>query len=207
MNSNEFIDTLVQRNRHWARVRTLQDPLYFETLARGQSPRVFWIGCADSRVDPALITGAQPGEIFTLRNIANLVSPYDTGMMAALHYAVEVLQVPEIAVCGHHGCGGVKAALEPEIPFALRGWLAPLRELAQNWQDELALFDAPEQVNRLAELNAGFQLENLRRIPWVAQAESTGQLKLSALIYRLEQGELEVLAPAYIPQGISTTAP
>ena len=206
MNSNEFIATLVQRNRHWARVRTLQDPLYFETLAQGQSPRVFWIGCADSRVDPGLITGAQPGEIFTLRNIANLVSPYDTGMMAALHYAVEVLQVPEIAVCGHHGCGGVKAALEPEVPFALRGWLAPLRDLAQSQQDELELFDGPERVNRLAELNAHFQLENLRRIPWVAQAESSGRLKLSALIYHLERGELAVLTPTDI-QGISTVAP
>ena len=127
-------------------------------------------------------------------------------MMAALHYAVEVLQVPEIAVCGHHGCGGVKAALEPEVPFALRGWLAPLRDLAQSQQDELELFDGPERVNRLAELNAHFQLENLRRIPWVAQAESSGRLKLSALMYHLERGELAVLTPTDI-QGISTVAP
>lgn len=206
MNSNEFIATLVQRNRHWARVRTLQDPLYFETLAQGQSPRVFWIGCADSRVDPGLITGAQPGEIFTLRNIANLVSHYDTGMMAALYYAVEVLHVPEIVVCGHHGCGGVRAVLDPEIPFALRGWLAPLRDLAQNWQAEFAIANGAEQADRLAELNTLVQLENLRQIPWVAQAESSGRLKLSALIYHLERGELAVLTPTDI-QGISTVAP
>ncbi len=197
-------------NRAWADEMSSRDPLFFEALAGGQQPDVFWIGCADSRVPAERITNAAPGELFVHRAVANLVLHDDDSLMSALQYAVDELKVGNVIVCGHDGCGGVRAALVPP-PRAgsdadgsyLARRIRPLRELYRRHRAEVdgaaggASTDGIAAcVDRLVTLNVAEQVRSLARAQVVRDAWQRGQaLRLHGWVYGLQNGRLrEVLA-------------
>ncbi len=185
---------LLRGNRAWVRRRTETDSDYFQTLARGQSPTVFLVACADSRVSPELLTDAEPGQIFVHRNVANQLRPDDAGTMSALEFALLDLGVEHVVVCGHHGCGGVGAALSGKGSPAVREWVRPLGALADDRRDALRSLEDEERANRLAELNALRQLENVRQSEAFARAEDAGHAPaLHAWILELGRGRIRPL--------------
>lgn len=168
--------TLLQNNREWVAERLSLDPDYFTRLAQGQSPSYLFIGCSDSRVPAETITGAMPGEMFVHRNIANQVLPNDINTMSVLQYSVEVLKVKHIIVCGHYGCGGVKAAVEGAPPGLIDHWLSHIREVHDRNAAEIATeSSAEERHRRLVELNVLEQVRNVARTPFVQNALQQGQ--------------------------------
>jgi carbonic anhydrase len=181
-------------NMAWAQERAQNDPSFFAALARGQSPKVLWIGCSDSRVPVEIITNSHPGDIFVHRNIANMFCPSDDNVSSVLEYAVNVLQVPDIIVCGHYGCGGVKAALFPvseELPYVRRR-IAPLCALARRQHAELdSIAPGDERINRLAELNVLEQVRALRATPIVRNAPQ--KPAVHGWIFGLHDGRVRVL--------------
>lgn len=184
------IRALLERNVAWARQRTLQDPDYFRRLVALQAPRFFWIGCADSRVPANVITGLEPGEVFVHRNVANLVNPSDLNMLAALQYAVEVLRVRHVIVCGHYGCGGVRAAVDGRRHGLIDHWLEPIRDVARAHADELAGIGPDERrLERLCELVVRAQVARVPATPTVKDARRSGQLlSVHGWVYGLEDG-------------------
>ena len=124
----KFYDKLIENNKNWVEEKLSLNPNYFTNLAKGQSPPVLWIGCADSRVPANEIIGAQPGEVFVQRNIANMVVHTDMNMLSVLDYAVHALKVKHIIVCGHYGCGGVKAAMKNESIGLIDNWLRHIKD-------------------------------------------------------------------------------
>jgi carbonic anhydrase len=192
------IAELLQRNVVWARQRTAQDPGYFERLVGLQAPRFFWIGCADSRVPANVITGLEPGEVFVHRNVANLVNPSDLNMLAALQYAVEVLRVRHVIVCGHYGCGGVRAAMDGQRHGLIDHWLEPIRDVARAHAPELARI-APEaaMLERLCELVVRAQVARVLATPTVQDAQRAGQrLTVHGWVYGLKDGLIRDLGMA-----------
>lgn len=157
---------MLLENIAWARETAHADAEFFPRLAQGQSPKVLWIGCADSRVPAETVTNANPGDLFVHRNIANLFSPSDDNTMSVLEYAVRVLKVDHVIVCGHYGCGGVRASLLPQssdLPHVNRR-IAPLCALGERHRAELDTFaDLDTRANRLAELNVLEQVRLLRQ--------------------------------------------
>ncbi len=182
-------------NVAWAHEIAERDPRFFSSLARGQKPQVLWIGCADSRVPAETITHSNPGDLFVHRNIANLVCPADDNTMSVLEYAVRILKVGHIIVCGHDGCGGVRASLLPQsdaLPHVNRR-IAPLCALAGRHRAELdAVPDMDDRVNRLAELNVLEQVRWLRESPIVREAEPAP--RVHGWIFGLADGRIRVLA-------------
>jgi carbonic anhydrase len=164
------IDSLLAANRRFAAGRLALDPAYFEQLAEGQHPQFLWIGCSDSRVAPNLITGTGPGEMFVHRNIANLVVQTDMNLLSVLQYAVEVLRVEHVIVCGHHGCGGVAAAMRGHSHGLIDNWLRTVRDTQQFFWRELAPLDEAARLRRLVELNVIEQVYNLGKTSIVQQA-------------------------------------
>lgn len=164
---------LLLANRAWSQEATARDPGFFERLAQGQQPRVLWIGCSDSRVPAERITNAQPGELFVHRNIANLFTSDDGNTSSVVEYAVHALGVEHIVICGHHHCGGVRAALSAPssaLP-AVNRRIAGLRQLAHRHRDTLeAIEDFEARVDRLVELNIVEQVRLLRESPIVLSA-------------------------------------
>src|SRR5258706_11623471 len=147
------MEHLLRRNVEWAAERKRSDPDYFRRLAGLQAPEYLWIGCSDSRVPANVITGLQPGEVFVHRNVANLVNPGDLNCLSVLQFAVDVLRVRHIIVCGHYGCGGVRAALDGQRPGLIGYWLQPIRDLAERHESTLAgIGDHGARLNRLCEL-------------------------------------------------------
>ena len=190
---------LFGNNRHWAETICRRDPEFFSRLAAQQAPQFLWIGCADSRVPANEIVGLLPGELFVHRNVANLVVPSDLNCLAVIQYAVAVLRVRHIIVCGHYGCGGVNAALEPcGAQKLVDEWLGPLRDLAHGRRAELdALPDAVARADRLCELNVAKQVLNVGRTAPVQDAWARGQeLCIHGWIYRLTDGRLRDLGLA-----------
>ena len=190
----ESIDQLIENNARWAeRIRTT-DPEFFTRLAQQQTPKYFWIGCSDSRVPANQITGLPPGEVFVHRNVANVVQENDFNVLAVLQYAVDVLKVSNVIVCGHYGCGGVKAALENFRHGIIDNWLAPIRALTRGHKDELAALDDGAKLDRLCELNVLSQTRHVARTTIVEDAWHRGQeLAIHSWIYRLDQGILTPL--------------
>lgn len=189
---------MLLENRAWAREMIARDPDFFLRNASGQSPAVLWIGCADSRVPAEYTINAQPGDLFVHRNIANLVTESDLNVMSVLQYAVAELKVKHVVVCGHHGCGGVRAsmALEcPELPYVNRK-LEPLREIYRCHAHEIDLLeDEVTRVNRLVELNVLEQVRNLARSDVVQRAWQSAQiLLLHGWVYDIRNGMLFELA-------------
>src|SRR5215831_19321726 len=148
------LQRLIDGNRAFVQARLDANPEYFHTLAQGQRPQYLWIGCSDSRVSADQITGTQPGEIFVHRNIANVVVPSDGNLMAVLQYAIEVLEVKHVIVCGHYGCGGVEAALGEHPPGPLGEWLGNIHDVYRQYKTEIdGMRDPRARSHRLAELN------------------------------------------------------
>ncbi|MDT8435601.1 MAG: carbonate dehydratase [Gemmatimonadota bacterium] len=185
---------LFENNRAWAASRAEADPGFFARLARQQAPPFLWIGCADSRVPANEIVGLDPGELFVHRNVANVVVPTDLNALSVLQFAVDVLRVEDVIVCGHYGCGGVKAALEEERHGVVDLWLAHVREVRDEHAHRLASLAEAERLDRLCELNAIEQAARVCRTQVVRDAWERGQrLSVHAWVYGLSDGLLRDL--------------
>lgn len=172
-----------------------QDPKFFERLAEQQAPKHLWIGCSDSRVPANQITGLMPGEIFVHRNIANVVVHTDFNLLSVVQFAVDVLKIEHIIVCGHYGCGGVMAALDNSRHGLVDNWLRHIQNLARRRSEELAELSPGDQLDRLCEINVIAQAENLSRTTVVQDAWDRGQsIDIHSWIYRLSDGHLRNLA-------------
>ncbi|SIT02082.1 carbonic anhydrase [Roseivivax lentus] len=190
-----MLSDLIDRNRHWSEARRAADPAYFARLAAQQAPEFFWIGCSDSRVPANVVAGLDPGEVFVHRNVANVVHSSDMNLLSALEFAVEALHVREIIVCGHYGCGGVKAATE-DMPHGLADhWLEPIRRLARSRAVDLSrCADIGARRDMLAELNVIEGVQRVAETPilqkaWLRRAD----IRVHGLIYGLKDGRLRNL--------------
>lgn len=186
---------LLANNRDWARRMRGADPEYFTRLSQVQRPRHLWIGCADSRVPANQIVDLPPGEMFVHRNIANLVVPSDINALSVMQYAVDVLEVRHIIVCGHYGCGGVAAALAGDRIGLVDNWLSHVRDLRIRHSAELALLDRQQaRWDHLAELNVIEQVRNVCQTTVVRDAWQRGQsLAVHGWIYGLSDGRINDL--------------
>jgi carbonic anhydrase len=189
------IERLFSQNAEWATAKTRQDPQFFSRLATLQAPKYMWIGCSDSRVSADVITGLQPGEIFVHRNVANLAHPADLNYLSVLQFAVDVLKVEHIIVCGHYGCGGVRAAMERDQHGLIDNWLQPIRDIAMRNRPELdAIADENEKLMRLCELNVQAQVRRVSEATPVQDAWHRGQqLSVHGWVYGLADGLLRSL--------------
>jgi carbonic anhydrase len=193
----DAFETLYANNRRWAAEMLARDPEFFTKLVHQQRPEYLWIGCADSRVPANEIIGLLPGEVFVHRNVANVVVHTDLNCLSVLQFAVDVLKVKHVIVCGHYGCGGVSAALENKRHGLIDNWLRHIRDVARDHAEELAaLEEGPARQERLCELNVLAQRRHVAETTIVNEAWERGQpLQLHAWIYRLNDGKLGRLAP------------
>jgi carbonic anhydrase len=189
------IKNLFDKNRHWARELKKKDPRFFVKLSRLQSPRFLWIGCSDSRVPANEITGLLPGELFVHRNVANLVVHTDFNCLSVVQYAVDVLGVKRIILCGHYGCGGVRAAMESRRLGLIDNWLRHIKDVESKHKSDLTrLKNDQEKFERLCELNVLEQAGNLCQTTVVRGAWRKGRaLSVHAWIYDLRDGLLREL--------------
>jgi carbonic anhydrase len=186
---------LLDQNKAWAEGIKANDPEFFQTLAKQQLPTFLWIGCSDSRVPATQLVGMVPGEMFVHRNVANVVVHTDFNCLSVMQYAVDVLKVDHIIVCGHHGCGGVKAAMD-NLQFGLiDNWLRHVQDVLHTHQNALArIEDETKRFDRLCELNVIEQVINVSRTTIVQNAWERGQeLVVHGWIYGLEDGLLRDL--------------
>jgi carbonic anhydrase len=184
-------EKLLQDNKKWATVKVAVDPDFFKRLTVLQNPEFLWIGCSDSRVPADQITGTQPGEIFVHRNIANLVVNTDVNLLSVLDYAVNHLKVKHVIVCGHYGCGGIKAAISHEdFKLALNMWLRNIKDVYRFHQEELdAIHDEHERNDRLVELNVKEQVLNLAKTSIIQGAwKNENWPGLHGWVYSLNDG-------------------
>jgi len=183
---------LFTNNKRWVENTTKQNPDFFNRLAAGQSPQFLWIGCSDSRVPANEITGMVPGDIFVHRNIANMVIHTDISMLSVLDYAVNVLQVKHIIVCGHYGCGGVNAAMGHKQVGLIDNWLRHIKDVYRLHKDELnAIEDLATRCDRLVELNVQEQVYDLTKTSIVQNAWANGKsLQVHGLVYDVKDGIL-----------------
>lgn len=200
-------DTLLQGNKDWIKDTIDNDPEFFDRLADGQSPPVLWIGCSDSRVPANQITNTQPGDIFVHRNIANVVVHTDMNLLSVLDYSVNVLKVKHVIVCGHYGCGGVKASLGNKQVGLIDNWLRNIRDVYRMHEREMSTIKDPEQkFDRLVELNAIEGAVNIMNTSIVQSAWSNGQeLSVHAWVYSLKTGIIKDLKVT--STGIDDVAP
>jgi carbonic anhydrase len=189
------LETLFDSNRAWAERIEKEQPGFFEQLSRQQTPEYLWIGCADSRVPANQIINLPPGEVFVHRNIANVVVHTDLNCLSVIQYAVAVLKVKHIIVCGHYGCGGVKASMDDASHGLIDNWLRHIRDVYRHHQDALdAIADPEQRADRLCELNVIEQVANVCNTTMVRDAWASGQeLAVHGWIYRLEDGLLRDL--------------
>lgn len=191
----ESLETLLENNRRWAGRQLADDPQFFERLVNQQTPQYMWIGCSDSRVPANQITGLSPGQIFVHRNVANLVVQTDFNMLSVLQFAVDVLKVKHVIVCGHYGCGGVRAALGNQRHGIIDNWLRHIRNIARRSADELEGLDEEASVDRLCELNVEANARNVARTTIIEDAWGRGQeVDIHSWIYSLATGRIAVLA-------------
>lgn len=187
-------DQLLERNRTWAKRTQIEQPDLFDHLVQGQAPEVLWIGCADSRVPATQIVDCGPGDLFIHRNVANLVGESDGNGMSVLHYAVEALEVPHIVVCGHYGCGGIRAALQGTEDDVIADWLQPVRTLIQDHAHALDGLDEQTRWDRCCELNVEAQVRRLAHTQVVQRAWERGRsLAIHGWIYQLADGYIQDL--------------
>jgi carbonic anhydrase len=188
-------EKLLLQNKAWSLEERERDPLFFERLANQQSPKFLWIGCSDSRVPANEITGTDPGEIFVHRNIANMVVHTDLNLLSVLQYAVEVLQVEHIIVCGHYGCGGIRAALSHTELGLINKWLRNIKEVYRYHREELeAIADEGKQMDRLTELNVMEQCNDLVKTSIIQKAWKARKAPvIHGWVYRLSDGIVQEL--------------
>ncbi len=200
-------EKLLLENKAWAKEMKEDDPEFFSRLEQVQSPEFLWIGCSDSRIPANQITNTLPGEIFVHRNIANLVVNTDVNMLSVLHYAVEVLKVKHVIVCGHYGCGGVKAALTTnDYKQALNMWLRNIKDIYQIHRAELeAVPDGDERLNKLIELTVQEQVINLSKTSIIQKAwAQDASPDLHGWVYNLADG---LIKPVFEMQACSRMDP
>ena len=186
---------IFEKNRAWAESITAENPDFFYRLSQQQSPDYMWIGCADSRVPANQIVGLPPGEVFVHRNIANVVVHTDLNCLSVLQFAVDVLKVKHIIVCGHYGCGGVKAALENQEHGLIDNWLRHIKDVIRFNAHEFEGLSHTEKIDRLCELNVKEQVMNVSQTTIVQNAWRRGaELTVHGWIYNIENGILHDLA-------------
>jgi carbonic anhydrase len=185
------IDQIFKNNEAWVKEKLGKDAHFFKNLSEGQNPQVLYIGCSDSRVTAEEIMGAKPGEAFVLRNIANMVSNLDLSAMSVINYAVNFLSVSHIIVCGHYGCGGVKAAMQSKDLGILNPWLRSIRDVYRLHKQELnAINNEAEKYRRLVELNVQEQCVNVIKTADVQIAYRTRNLTVHGWVMDMETGKL-----------------
>jgi carbonic anhydrase len=199
---------LLQNNREWAQARVQSDPGFFSRLSQQQAPRFLWIGCADSRVPANEIVGLDPGELFVHRNVANVVVQTDLNCLSVIQYAVEVLRVEHVIVCGHYGCGGVRAAMDDARLGLIDNWLRHVQDVRDAHDEELAALAPEPRADRLCELNVITQTLAVARTTVVQDAWSRGHMvEVHGWIYALRDGLLRDLdvnmnCPAMLEQRL-----
>lgn len=188
-----FYKSLLDKNKLWVESKLSTDPDYFEKLATGQQPPLLWIGCADSRVPANEIIGAQPGEVFVHRNIANMVIHTDINMLSVVDYAVNVLKVKHIIVCGHYNCGGVQAAMGNKSYGIIDNWIRHIKNTYRLHKDELdAIEDEGIRFDRFVELNVSEQVFDLAKTSIVQNAWNNNQdLMLHGWVYSIKKGVVQ----------------
>ncbi len=199
----KLLQRLFASNEAWARRKTDEDPEFFSRLEHQQAPEFFWVGCSDSRVPSTQITGLMPGEIFVHRNVANLVANNDANTQSALQFATHYLGVKHFIICGHYGCGGVRAAMDPvRLPDPLGQWLAPLHELYERHRTELeAIGSEQARWDRFCEMNVVEQVRLSCELPIVREAWRRGKpLAIHGWIYSVADGRLRDLNVTVSPE-------
>lgn len=186
----KYYKQLIDNNREWVASKLKENPDFFKRLAEGQSPPVLWIGCADSRVPANEIIGAQPGEVFVHRNIANMVLHTDMNMLSVLDYAVNALKVSHVIVCGHYGCGGVKAAMGNQSIGIIDNWIRHIKDVYRFNHKELdSIKDEKERFDRFVELNVIEQVHDLAKTSIIQKAWETGQqVMIHGWVYGVHNG-------------------
>jgi carbonic anhydrase len=187
---SDFYKKILQNNKVWVESKLSLDKEYFKNLAEGQNPPLLWIGCSDSRVPANEIIGAQPGEVFVHRNIANMVIHTDMNMLSVLDYAVNVLKVKHVIVCGHYGCGGIKAAMSNNSVGIIDNWIRHIKDVYRHHKKELdALANENDRFNKFVEVNVKEQVSDLAKTSIVQNAWQNGQeLYLHGWVYGLNSG-------------------
>jgi carbonic anhydrase len=193
---------LIENNKTWVAEQLQLDPSFFENLSKGQTPEYLWIGCSDSRVPAESITGTDPGEMFVHRNIANMVVHSDMNMLSVLSYAVEVLKVKHVIVCGHYGCGGVMAAMKNQQFGLIDNWLRHIKDVYRYHHQELdAIEDETLRARRFVEVNVQEQVHDLGKTSIVQNAWKRNQpLHLHGWVYDIHDGLINDL-------GVNFTCP
>jgi len=191
----DSLQSLLQRNKNWAHTVTSQDPNFFSNLSKQQSPEYLWIGCSDSRVPANQIVGLPPGEIFVHRNVGNVVVHTDFNCLSVIQFAVAVLGVRHIIVCGHYGCGGVQAALGNSQLGLIDNWLRHIKDVANRYDEELTgITDQKDRLNRLCELNVIEQVNNICHTTVVQEAwRARQELSVHGWIYGIQDGIIQDL--------------
>jgi carbonic anhydrase len=189
------LDELLANNKAWAKAINANDPEFFNTLAQQQKPRYLWIGCSDSRVPEVQLVGLRAGDIFVHRNVANVVGHTDFNCLSVLQFAVDFLAVNHVIVCGHYGCGGVKAAIENLQLGLIDNWLRHVQDVMRSHEEVLAMItDDAKRLNKLCELNVIEQVLNVSRTTIVRNAWNRGQeLAIHGWIYGIGDGLLRDL--------------
>lgn len=184
-------ELLLEENKKWASEKNVQDPDFFDRLSKLQTPEFLWIGCSDSRVPANQITGTEPGEIFVHRNVANLVIHTDVNLLSVLEYAVAILKVKHVIICGHYGCGGIKAAMgNHDFKQILNMWLRHIKDVYRHNRTELdAITDEEKRTDRLTELNVIEQVQRLAKTSIIQKAWKDEQRpELHGWVYGLKDG-------------------
>jgi carbonic anhydrase len=189
------LQELLEKNRQWAEEIKASDPQFFNSLAQQQTPRYLWIGCSDSRVPATQLVGLKPGDMFVHRNVANVVVHTDFNCLSVLQFAVDVLNVSHVIVCGHYGCGGVKAAMDNLQLGLIDNWLRHVQDVMHNHNEELdTIVDDGRRLDRLCELNVSDQVLNVSKTTIVQNAWNRGQeLSIHGWIYGISDGLLRNL--------------
>lgn len=191
----DMYKSLLEGNKQWVKEKLQEDENFFKRLSEGQSPQVLWMGCSDSRVPANEITRTQPGDIFVHRNIANMIVHSDMNMLSVLDYAVNVLKVRHVIVCGHYGCGGVKASMESQQFGLIDNWLRNIKDVYRLHSEELeGISNKEERFTRLVELNVIEQVFNLSKTSIIQNAWKSRQLPMvHGWVYSLETGLIKDL--------------
>lgn len=191
----ESYKSLLLANKAWVKEKLQIDENFFKELAKGQRPEYLWIGCSDSRVPAEEITGTNPGDIFVHRNIANLVLHTDINLQSVLHYAIEVLEVKHIIVCGHYGCGGIRAAMTRQRFGIMDEWLRNIKDVYHQYRDEIAgVGDTENQTDRLVELNVLEQLRNITKTRTIQKAwKHHNRPTLHGWVFNIADGSIKSL--------------
>lgn len=188
------LSDLLNNNQYWAQSLTARDPDYFPRLSKAQSPKYLWIGYSDSRVPANEVVGVMPGELFVHRNVANMVVSTDMNLLSVLQFAVDVLRVEHIIVCGHYGCGGVKAALSQQEYGLIDNWLRPLKGMRYQYREAFEGLTDKEELDLLCQINVKRQVTNVCHTTIVQNAWYQGrQLSVHGWIYDMNSGLIEDL--------------